>query len=136
MQLFQRTLQKSKVQYEDTIRDIAKTFLEMFGFTVVDAVNGKEALEIYQRSATDITLVMTDMGMPIMNGYELFSELKKLNPELPIIVSSGYGDAEVGSRLGTDNIAGLVSKPYGPEQLREVLKRVLEGTTHKDKNEV
>ena len=62
-----------------------------------------------------------------MDGYELFSELKKLNPELPIIVSSGYGDAEVGSRLGTDTIAGLICKPYGPEQLREVLKNALMG---------
>ena len=69
-------------------------------------------------------------------GYELFNELKKLNPDLPIIVSSGYGDSEVGSRLGTDNIAGIISKPYNSEQLREVLKRVFEGVTHKDKNEV
>jgi FixJ family two-component response regulator len=43
-----------------------------------------------------------------------------------IIVSSGYGDAQVGSRLGTDNIADLISKPYGSDQLRDVLKRVLE----------
>jgi len=64
-----------------------------------------------------------------MDGYELFYELKKLNPELPIIVSSGYGDAEVSSRIGIDNIAGLISKPYGPDQLREVLKRVLDEVT-------
>jgi nitrogen-specific signal transduction histidine kinase/CheY-like chemotaxis protein len=115
------------VEDEDQVRLIAKALLKNFGFTVLEAVNGKEALELYQRNATDITLVMTDMGMPIMDGYELFSELKKLNPELPIIVSSGYGDAEVGSRLGTDNIAGIISKPYGPDQLREVLKRALEG---------
>ena len=85
-------------------------------------------MELYQTNATDITLVLTDMGMPIMDGYELFSELKKLNPELPIIISSGYGDAEVGSRIGIDNIDGLISKPYGPDQLREVLKGVIEGT--------
>jgi DNA-binding NtrC family response regulator len=83
--------------------------------------------EIYHRNATDIKLVMTDMGMPIMDGYELFYELKKINPKLPIIVSSGYGDAEVGSRIGTDNIAGIISKPYGPDQLRGVLRKSLEG---------
>jgi len=115
------------VEDEDQVRLIAKALLNKIGYTVLEAVNGKEALELYQRNATVINLVMTDMGMPVMDGYELFSELKKLNPELPIIVSSGYGDSEVGSRIGTDNIAGLISKPYGPEQLREVLKNALEG---------
>jgi CheY-like chemotaxis protein len=69
--------------------------------------------------------------MPVMDGYELFYELfyelKKLNPELPIIGPSGYGDAEVSARIGSDNIAGLISKPYNPNQLREVLKGVMEG---------
>ncbi len=109
---------------EESIREIAKTFLEMFGFNVLEAVNGKEALEIYQKRASEISIVLTDMGMPLMDGYELFSELKKLNPELPIIISSGYGDAEVTARIGSDNIAGLVSKPYNPNQLQEVLKLV------------
>lgn len=83
---------------------------------------------MYQNNATDITVVMTDMGMPVMDGYELCHELKKLNPELPIIVSSGYDDAEVGSRLSIDDIAGVINKPYGPGQLREVLKRALDGS--------
>jgi len=67
------------------------------------------------------------MGMPVMDGYELFHELKKLNDELPIIISSGFGDQNVTSRIGSDNIAGLVSKPYHSNQLRVVLKSVLEG---------
>ena len=116
------------VEDEESIRDIAKSLLEMFGFTVLEAVNGKEALEIYQKNAAEINLVLTDMGMPIMDGYELFAELKKLNSQLPIIVSSGYGDAEVIARIGSDNIAGIISKPYNPSQLREVLKRVVEGS--------
>ena len=98
----------------------------MFGFTVLEAVNGKEALEIFQKNATEITLVFTDMGMPVMDGYELFHRLKSLNPELPIIVSSGYGDAEVSARIGSDNIAGIISKPYNHDKLREVLKMVVE----------
>ena len=112
------------VEDEEQVRLIARELLKMFGFTVLEAVNGKDALELYQQNAADITLVVTDMGMPIMDGYELFHKLKKLNPELPIIVSSGYGDAEVSSRIGSDNIAGLISKPYNPTLLREVLKAV------------
>ncbi len=114
------------VEDEDPVRDISKELLEMFGFTVLEAVNGKEALEIYQKNATEITLVFTDIGMPVMDGYELFHKLKGLNPELPIIVSSGYGDAEVSARIGSNNIAGIISKPYNLDKLREVLKMVLD----------
>jgi len=115
------------VEDEDQVRHIAEALLKKFGFIVLEAANGKEALELYHKNAADILLVLTDMGMPGMDGYELFYELKKLRPELPIIISSGFGDTEVSSRIGSDNIAGLISKPYNPDQLREVLKRVLEG---------
>ncbi len=111
---------------EDHVRDIAKNFLEMFGFTVLEAVNGKEALDLYHKNAKEITLVLTDMGMPVMDGYELFHKLKSFDPELPIIISSGYGDVEVTARIGSDNIAGLICKPYNPSQLRDVLKRVMD----------
>jgi signal transduction histidine kinase/CheY-like chemotaxis protein len=114
------------VEDEDQIRYIANELLTMFGFTVLEAVNGKEALDLYQKNTTDITLVLTDMGMPVMDGYALLPALKQLNPKLPIIVSSGFGDADVTSRIGSDNIAGIISKPYNPSQLREILKRVLE----------
>ncbi len=117
------------VEDEDQIRDIAKEMLEMFGFTVLEAVNGKEALEIYQKNAAEITIVLTDMGMPVMDGYELFHKLKSLDSELRIIVSSGYGDVGVSSRIGSDNMAGIISKPYNPNQLREVLKSVV-NTSH------
>ena len=99
----------------------------MFGFTVLEALNGKQALELYQNNAAEISLVFTDMGMPVMDGYELIEKLKKLNPELPIIVSSGFGDTEIKARVGSDNIAGIISKPYKPDRLREVLKSVVEG---------
>ncbi len=98
--------------------------LKKLGFTVIEAANGKEALDLYIQYVADITLVMTDMGMPVMDGYELFQKLKMIKPELPIIISSGFGDQVVTSRIPPDEIAGLVSKPFSFEQLREVLKNV------------
>jgi CheY-like chemotaxis protein len=115
------------VEDEEQIRFIAKKLLEMFGFTVLVAVNGKEALEMYRKNSADVTLVLTDMGMPVMDGYELFEELKKLKPELPIIISSGYGDAAVKKRIKSHEIAGIISKPYNSDNLLKVLKSVVEG---------
>jgi FixJ family two-component response regulator len=62
-----------------------------------------------------------------MDGYTLFRELKTVTPELPIIISSGFGDTVVTTRIPIAEIAGLVSKPYRFDQLRDVLKRVVEG---------
>jgi DNA-binding NtrC family response regulator len=115
------------VEDEEQVLFIAKAILKAMGFTVIGAVNGKEALELYLNNAAEITFVITDMGMPVMGGYELFRELKKINPELPIIISSGFGDSDVTARIPREEIAGLINKPYGPDQLREVLKGVAEG---------
>ena len=109
---------------EAEIRYIVKTLLEMFGFTVVEAVNGKEALDLYQKSASDISLVMTDIGMPVMDGYALFHALKLIKPTLPIIISSGFGESDAITSIDPDEIAGLICKPYTAEKLKDVLKSI------------
>ena len=111
---------------EDALRFIVKSMLKRLGFAVLEASDGLEALKLYQEHATAISLVLTDIGMPVMNGYQLVTELKKLNPELPIIVSSGFGDTVIEERVENNELAGLISKPYRFDQLKEVLKRVHE----------
>ncbi len=118
------------VEDEPQLGMVAKALIQALGFTVLEAANGKIALELYQKNAAYITLVLTDIGMPVMDGYELIHELKTVNPELPIIVSSGFGDAEVTSRIH-ETIAGVVSKPYSFDQLRNVLKSVVDKTAPK-----
>ncbi|MFZ2956523.1 MAG: response regulator [Candidatus Ozemobacteraceae bacterium] len=110
---------------EEQIMTIVTMMLTRLGFKVIGASSGKEALELYQKNAAGITLVLTDIGMPVMDGYELFRELKKLDSDLPIIISSGGGDAVVTSGITHENIAGLVNKPYDFHQLRDVLKSVV-----------
>ena len=114
------------VEDEGQIKLVAKAMLEELGFTVIEASDGKEALELYQKNSEGITLVLTDIGMPLMDGYELIRELKIINPDLPIIVSSGFGDTVVTSRIAQENIAGLISKPYRFDRLQDVLRGVVE----------
>lgn len=114
------------VEDEAQILLLSKTMLKALGFTVIEALHGKEALELYQKNAAEITLVMTDLSMPVMDGYELFSALKLLNPKVPIIVSSGFGETLVTSRIAREDIAGFASKPYSFAQLREIVKSVVE----------
>ncbi|MEI6702114.1 MAG: PAS domain S-box protein, partial [Deltaproteobacteria bacterium] len=119
------------VEDEVQVLQIARTMLESLGFTVIEASNGKEGLELFQKNAGDINLVITDMGMPVMDGYQLFRELKTLKSDLPIIISSGFGDSVVESRIPGEIIAGSISKPYSFNRLRDVLKSVTEGIQNK-----
>jgi PAS domain S-box-containing protein len=114
------------VEDEVQLITVAKTLLNTMGFTVFEALNGIEALELYKMHAAEITLVLTDIGMPLMDGYELCRELKKINPELPIIVTSGFAESDVASHIAKGDIVGIVSKPYNYDQLWEMLRGVLD----------
>ena len=114
------------VEDECQVRYVARALLENFGFDVVEAGNGKEALELFLSNPSQIALVVTDMGMPVMDGYELLVALKKFDTGLPIIISSGFGDVDVASRLDQKDVAGMIGKPYNTEQFRDVIKRVMQ----------
>ncbi len=115
------------VEDEEQILAVAKALLKALGFDVFEAADGREALEVYRKNAEYITLVITDIGMPVMDGFELFRELKKLAPKLPIIISSGFGDVDVTSRIAEGDVAGFLNKPYSFDELRKVLKSVVDG---------
>jgi len=116
------------VEDEAEVLSIAKTLLEELGFTVIAATNGKEALELFQKNETGISLVVTDIGMPVMDGYTLVRELKKRKPELPIIICTGFGSAAASSRIACEDMAGLIIKPFNFNKMRNVLKNVVETT--------
>lgn len=107
---------------ENQLREIAKALIEHLGFAVIEAANGQAALQLYREHAAAIDLVVTDIDMPIMNGYELFNALKRIDRALPIILSSGFGDLCVTEQITEGEVSGYLSKPYSFDQLRNVLK--------------
>jgi len=113
------------VEDEVSLMLVARDMLRALGFSTVEACHGKEALELYEKHSADLALVVTDLGMPIMDGYALVAELKKLDRNLPVIISTGFGDGTVGERIAREDIAGMIGKPYNFDQLRDELKRVL-----------
>ncbi len=109
------------VDDEETVRSVAKMMLEQAGIEVVTAVDGCEAVKIYRENVGDIEVVLLDMTMPHMNGEEAFRELRRINPGIKVILSSGYNEQEAVNRFAGKGLVGFIQKPYG---MRELLEKV------------
>ncbi|WMT43090.1 response regulator transcription factor [Paenibacillus sp. D2_2] len=113
------------------IRELVSLFLRTDGFTTVEAVDGQEALNIY--ASTQVDLVVLDIMMPIMDGWTLCKELRRANPDLPLLMLTARGETwekVKGFELGTDD---YLTKPFDPLELtvrvKALLKRYRIGST-------
>ena len=113
------------VDDEESIREITRGTLETFGYKVMTASDGTEALAIYADHKNEIEVVLTDMVMPFMDGPATIRALQRMNPGVRIIAASGLG---TGQRAGEGPLEGVevfLNKPYTAEKLLKTLAQVL-----------
>jgi PAS domain S-box-containing protein len=113
------------VDDEKSIREITRGTLETFGYTVLTASDGTEALALYADKKNEIAAVLTDMVMPFMDGPATIRALQRMNPKVRIIAASGLG---TGHRAGEGTLEGVsvfLNKPYTAEKLLTTLAEVL-----------
>ncbi len=115
------------VDDEEAVRETAMMMLEDMGFETIAAVNGLEAIEIYRKRKDEITLVLMDLTMPKMGGEACFRELRRLNPDVKVVLSSGYNEQDAIQTFTGKRLAGFVQKPVSPERLAHMVREVLEG---------
>jgi len=106
------------------IRRVARRILEAKGYSVSEAGDGREALEIYRRSPP-FDLILLDMAMPVMNGAECFSTLRAQDPAARVLLASGYAIEEDARRCLAAGAAGFVDKPYSVDTLLHAVSRAL-----------
>ncbi len=111
---------------EEVIREMAQLSLESKGYKVIAASDGASALARYREQWRDIDLVIADMVMPRMNGPELFARMKEINPNVRVIVSSGYSHDQEGRRMLKHGCLGFIQKPYNPDALNQLVRSVLD----------
>ena len=114
------------VDDEEPIRALGARMLSHLGFEVLLAADGREALEVYRDRRTEIALVLLDLTMPRMDGEETDEQLRQLDPEVKVVISSGYAESDVASRFAGKGLAGFVHKPYTLVQLRDAMRSALE----------
>lgn len=113
------------VDDEEHLRLLAKDMLETFGYKVITASNGFEAIETYRERAGEVSIVVLDMIMPGMDGRDLFYEIRKVDPSIPVIIASGYCPAQVVEELSDAGVDGIVSKPYQSDDLASEIRRII-----------
>jgi CheY-like chemotaxis protein len=112
------------VDDEPLIRTANQRLLRQLGFSVIPAESGEEALKIYETLRKQIVLIILDYVMPKMDGAETFSRLKALDPDVKVVISSGYSKDGVIDAILDEGAIAFIQKPFDSMQLRELLSKI------------
>lgn len=113
------------VDDEDAIRQITRSTLETFGYKVLTASDGTEAVALYAEHRNEVAVVLTDMLMPFMDGPATIRALQKMNPEVKIIAASGLTAGHKAGETSLEGVKIFLGKPYTAERLLKALAEVL-----------
>jgi len=115
------------VDDEDLIIDVGEQILKRMGYTVLVARSGSEAIEIYGKKKDDIEMIVLDMIMPDMSGGEAYDRLREINPDIKVLLSSGYSLRGQAKDILARGCKGFIQKPFNMRELSHKLREVLEG---------
>ena len=114
------------VDDEASVRTIATRILELFGFKVLLASDGREGVEMFRANQDTISAVILDMTMPELNGDEVFREIRQIRDDAKVLLVSGYNEQDSIDRFAGKGLAGFLQKPFTPVELRDKLREILE----------
>ena len=110
---------------DDMIADVSELILKKSGYDVVIAKSGKEAIEVYKEKHSRIDMVILDMILPDMGGGDTYDRLKEINPEIKVLLASGYDKDYQGSDIMERGCDGFIQKPFNMNELLEKIRGIL-----------
>jgi len=113
------------VEDEDFLGELLKNIIEEKGYTVLWAKDGLEEVNMYRNNMQKISVVVSDLGLPKLGGREAFLLIKQFNPEVKVILASGYIDPQVRSELFKSGIREIVQKPYEEYEILSKIREVI-----------
>jgi len=114
------------VDDEHVVIDVGKELLEELGYEVLLARSGREAIEIYEENKEKMDLVILDMIMPDMSGGDTYDRLKEINPDIKVLLSSGYSIDGQATEILNRGCEGFIQKPFDIKQLSQKLREILD----------
>jgi PAS domain S-box-containing protein len=113
------------VDDDSGMRNLARAILEQAGLTVLTACDGGDAVRVFRRHAGEVSAIVLDLTMPVMNGEEAATELRRIRAGVPIVLSSGYSEGEMAGRFAGKGLAGFLKKPFEPAEMIRALRMAL-----------
>ena len=117
------------VDDEASIRTVVQRALVKLGYQIITANDGETALLRYKENANRIRLVLMDIGMPGMGGWECLKQLHGINANVPVLLSTGYGGQDLLERARQEGAAGLITKPYQLDEIFRTIRGILDLTS-------
>jgi two-component system cell cycle sensor histidine kinase/response regulator CckA len=114
------------VEDEKNLLALVDTVLKKNGYETFTAVHGEQAVDIYRRHKDEIDLVLLDLGLPIMDGRQVYDELKRDDPQVTVVISTGYVDPDVRIELVKRGVNGFIQKPLTPQAVLQKIRSVLD----------
>ena len=114
------------VDDENMIIDVGKQLLEKMGYKVLIAESGSKANEIYEKKREKIDMVILDMIMPDMGGGETYDQLKEMNPDIKVLLSSGYSIDGEAKKILARGCDGFIQKPFNMRDLSQKIREILD----------
>ncbi|MBI3132685.1 MAG: PAS domain S-box protein [Acidobacteria bacterium] len=114
------------VEDESDVRAMARAMAQSLGLTVMEAADGREGVTLFEQHHGRLAAVLMDLTMPHMDGREAFMCMQALDPEVPIVLSSGYSEQQAVSDFLGRGLAGFLPKPYLRSNFEEVLRKAIE----------
>ncbi len=114
------------VDDEQTIIDVGKSMLERLGYKVITANSGHSAIQLYQERNIEIDIAILDMIMPEINGKETYRYLKKINPHIKVLLSSGYSINGQAQEILDNGCDGFIQKPFSLNELSKKMREILD----------
>ena len=113
------------VEDEDILRDLLQLLLEENGLKVLAATDGIEAIEIFTAHQDEIGVVLSDLGLPRLGGWEAFLKMREINPELIGVLASGYFNPNVKTEIIKSGAKNFIQKPYNPPEIIKMIRELL-----------
>lgn len=114
------------VDDEDMIIDVGQPMLEEMGYKVLIAKSGSESIDVYQTNKDKIDLVILDMVMPVMGGGETYDKLKEMDPDIKVLLSSGYSIDGQATEILNRGCDGFIQKPFSMKELSQKIREILD----------
>ena len=124
------------VDDEKGILETVQDTLSTYGYRIVTAQSGEQALEVYQQQKDEIDLVILDLIMPGCGGKKCLQSLLEINQNIKVLMTSGHSGTEQTDDLILAGAAGFIHKPYRPEDLLFTIREILDRGCHSDSGRV